>query len=649
MCGILGIYSLGNSPSRADVRRMAQLIRHRGPDSEGYWQDPEAGIVLAHRRLAIVDLSPAGHQPMHSAGSRFVLTYNGEIYNHEELRQELNGLGTRAWQGHSDTEVLLAGFEAWGVRGTIERVIGMFAFAVWDRAERMLTLGRDRVGEKPLYYGEIGRDFVFTSELKPLREHPDFRGEVDRDVLALYLRHNYVPAPYCIYRGLKKLEPGCLLTVSADRRSPRIERYWDAAATLVDGRLDPSRLPFADASLELERLLRHAIGQQMMADVPLGAFLSGGVDSSTIVALMQAQSSRPVKTFTIGFDEKGFNEAEHAKSVARHLGTEHTELYVRPAEAREVIPLLPGIYDEPFADSSQIPTYLVAKLARQNVTVALSGDAGDELFGGYNRYLFTENLWSRLSRVPRPLRTGIARSVQAVPVNWWAAGLRPFAGLLKMNEPADKLLKAATVLASPSLPELYRHLVSQWRNPEQVVPGSREPATPLTADQSRFAGLSPAELMMALDLITYLPDDILVKVDRAAMAVSLETRVPLLDHRVVEFAGKLPLHYKVSGGETKRILRDVLFRHVPRSLIERPKMGFGVPVGAWLGGPLRDWAEQLLAPERISREGYFDTGCVQQAWREHLSGRRDWTAQLWTVLMFQSWLQDQGDVTKSRE
>ncbi len=649
MCGIVGIFSSDGATVRADLRRMANQIRHRGPDSQGFWEDREAGVALAHCRLAIVDLSPAGHQPMQSPGSRFILTYNGEIYNHEILRKELESLGKRCWQGHSDTEVLLAGFELWGVRSTIQRTIGMFAFAVWDRVDRTLTLGRDRMGEKPLYYGEIGRDFVFGSELKPMREHPDFRGEVDRDVLALYMRHNYVPAPYCIYRGLRKLAPGCLLTVSARQRTPRIDRYWDAAATLVDGHREPFQGSFTEASQELECLLRHAISQQMMADVPLGAFLSGGVDSSAIVALMQGQCSRPVKTFTIGFEEEGFNEAEYAKSVAQHIGTDHTELYVRPSEAREVIPLLGNIYDEPFADSSQIPTCLVTRLARQHVTVALSGDAGDELFGGYNRYLFTERLWNKLSRMPQAFRTGIARSIMAVPSRWWEAGLRPLRGALKMNAPADKLLKAAGVLPSASLPELYRRLVSQWRNPELIVPGAHEPPTLLTSELRRFEHLAPAELMMALDLITYLPDDILVKVDRAAMAVSLETRVPLLDHRIVEFSGRLPLAYKVHGGQTKRILREVLFRHVPRRLIERPKMGFGVPVGVWMRGPLREWVEHLLAERRIADEGYFDAVRIRQVWREHQSGRRDWTPQLWTVLMFQSWLQGHGEVLKSRE
>lgn len=657
MCGLVGFLG-GTAAASADqsrslLERMAGCIRHRGPDHQGVWSDPEAAIALGHNRLAIVDLSEAGNQPMHSPSGRYVTVYNGEIYNHLAIRALLEQQGHGgAWRGHSDTETMLAAIEAWGVERTLEQAIGMFAFALWDRERRELVLARDRMGEKPLYYGWQGRggsaSFLFGSELKPLLQHPAFEGEIDRQALALFMRHGYVPAPHSIYRGLSKLPPGSFLTLQAGAREPQLTTYWSALDTARRGIADPLRLGPEEAVDALERLLTDAVGQQMIADVPLGAFLSGGVDSSTVVALMQAQSSRPVRTFSIGFHEEGYNEAEHAKAVARHLGTDHTELYVTPGEARSVIPSLPAVYDEPFADSSQVPTILVSALARKHVTVSLSGDAGDELFSGYNRYLLTQKLWRRISRVPRPLRGAIASGLTAVSPGRWnqlagtAQRLLPPAS--RLSVPGDKIHKGAAVLASRSPADLYLGLISMWKDPAQVVVGGTEPPTLLSGAVPDLEGLNEVERMMALDTVTYLPDDILAKVDRAAMSVSLETRVPFLDHRVIEFAWRLPLEYKLRGKDSKWALRQALYRHVPRELIERPKMGFGVPIGDWLRGPLRDWAEDLLNPSRLAAEGYFRPEPIRKIWADHLKGQVNMEYLLWCVLMFQSWLDAQrGD------
>ncbi len=649
MCGLTG----GLSPAdfvrlQSAMPMMAAALAHRGPDDEGFWVDPERGVALGHRRLAIVDLSPKGHQPMVSPSNRWVIAFNGEIYNHRNLRKEL-GLADKvsAWRGHSDTETLLAGFDAWGVRATVERCIGMFAFAAWDRVEHVLTLGRDRLGEKPLYYGWQGGGeqecFLFGSELAALKRHPAFAAPIDRGALALYMRHNYVPAPYSIHQGINKLLPGHLLTVSARSREPRLERYWSIEKVAVDGVNSPFTGDDSAAVDGLEALLRDAVGQQMMADVPLGAFLSGGIDSSTIVALMQVQSSRPVRTFSIGFDEAGYNEAVHAKVLAAHLGTEHSELYVTPSQALEVIPRLPEIYSEPFADSSQIPTFLVSALAKQHVTVALSGDAGDELFGGYNRYVLTRNLWRGVSSIPRPMRGVAAGMLRWPKVDTWNRLARPVRGMLpgalQMANLGDKAHKAAGVLDSASLDEIYLRLVSHW--PDGVVLGGDIHPTPLHGQRPMLEGLDPVQRMMALDAVTYLPGDILTKVDRAAMAVSLETRVPFLDHRVVEFAWRLPQALKFRDGKGKWILRQVLCRHVPQSLIERPKMGFGVPIDVWLRGPLREWAETLLHEDTLRQQGYLDPVLIRTRWQEHLSGRRNWQYHLWDVLMFQAWLEQQ--------
>ncbi|MGV0983516.1 MAG: asparagine synthase (glutamine-hydrolyzing) [Limnohabitans sp.] len=656
MCGLAGYLSVQWPAADALTRleAMTDVIVKRGPDSQGHWIDAAAGIALGHRRLAIVDLSPAGHQPMVSSSGRYVIAFNGEIYNHLLLRKELEGMDCRAslamtpagWRGHSDTETLLAGFDTWGIQSTVEKCLGMFAFAVWDKQTRTLTLGRDRLGEKPLYYGWQGQGqhgtFLFGSELKALNAHPGFAASIDRDALCLLLRHNCIPAPYSIYQGIAKLEPGCLLSVSLAQLEPKLVRYWSAASVAMAGCATPFGGTPDQAVDALESLLKSAVQQQMMADVPLGAFLSGGIDSSTVVALMQAQSSHPVKTFTIGFNEEGYNEAVHAKAVAKHLGTEHTELYVSPQQALDVIPRLPSLYCEPFSDSSQIPTFLVSQLARQQVTVSLSGDAGDELFCGYNRYVLADKLWRKLSVLPAPSRRLAARALASLSPSRWNSLLGPAQGLLpsslRQANLGEKLHKAAGVLASGNVNALYLGLVSHWDDPASVVIGGTEPPTLLTGNAPALDGLDDIQRMMALDALTYLPDDILAKVDRAGMGVSLEGRVPFLDHRVVEFAWTLPQSMKLRDGVGKWVLRQVLYRHVPKELIERPKMGFGVPISDWLRGPLRHWAEDLLDEARLRREGYFHPAPIRQKWAEHLSGARNWQHHLWDVLMFQAWL-----------
>lgn len=657
MCGIAGL--VGGVKERADapelrtsLERMSAALMHRGPDDEGYWSDPEQAIGLAHRRLSIVDLSLAGHQPMQSACGRFVLAFNGEIYNFGALRKEIERAGViERWRGHSDTEVLLAAFHAWGVRAAIQRCVGPFAFGLWDREERTLTLGRDRLGEKPLYYGRIGGTFAFASDLAALRRHPRWHGEIDRNSLALLLRHNYVPAPYSIFRNIFKLRPGCLLRLRSGATDPEIEPYWDAArvvaqaqSSLFDGSPD-------EAVDRLEALLRESLSGQMIADVPLGAFLSGGIDSSVVVSLMQAMSSQPVRTFSIGFREEGYNEAEHAKAVARHLGTEHTELYVSPQDALDVIPQLPCIYSEPFSDSSQIPTFLVSKLARQHVTVALSGDGGDELFSGYARYALADRLWSRLERIPTAIRQTGVSAVTFLSPRAWNRLAEPVLKLTptryRPRNVGDRLHKAADVLALESGEAVYRRLVSHWHDPCQVVLHSHEPRTMLTGliDVPEFPDL--VHRMMFYDLVSYLPDDILVKVDRASMAVGLEARVPMLDHRIVEFAWSLPLQLARRSGQAKWPLRQILYRYVPKAIIDRPKMGFGVPIDDWLRGPLRDWGETLLSETRLRTEGFFDPQSVRQAWQEHQAGTRNSQYLLWDVLMFQAWLENEPATSAS--
>jgi len=639
MCGLTGIFdwrAASDATALQDhVRRMTDSIHRRGPDSDGQWCDAAAGIALGHRRLAIIDLSVEGAQPMTSADGRYVIAYNGEVYNFRELREELAAAG-HGFRGHSDTEVMLAAISQWGLQAALKRFVGMFAFALWDRQERRLSLARDRLGIKPLYYARVDGQILFASELRAIRQHPAFTGTLDREALTLYLMRNCVPAPWSIFREARKLPPASILTIEADG-GETTQTFWSLREVADAGMAERFRGDESEAVVELERILGEAVRCRMVADVPLGVFLSGGVDSSTVAALMQAHSNRPVKTFSIGFDNAAFNEAVDARAVAEHLGTEHHELYLGEADALAVVPKLGAMYDEPFADSSQIPTYLVSHMARQHVTVALSGDGGDEMFAGYNRYLWVRRLQNSTGRLPAWAKAALAGAVTALPPALWDG----FAGITGQRNLGDKLHKLAGIIRMPDGPSLYERLCRHWADPhEALVDSACASDLPLRHD-AWPALASFEEQMMFVDALSYMPDDILTKVDRASMAVSLEARVPLIDHRVVAFAWSLPLAMKLDAGVSKRALRRVLYRHVPRGLIERPKMGFGVPIHDWLRGPLRGWAEDLLSAERLRREGVFDAGAIQRKWREHLAGRRNWHHQLWDVLMFQAW-QDAG-------
>lgn len=653
MCGLVGYWDFRRRADTHLASGMAERIAHRGPDDAGSWADTHTGLALAHRRLSILDLSAAGHQPMLSPCGRYVLVFNGEIYNHLDLRRDLEmQLAGFNWRGHSDTETLLAAVVHWGVEETLQRASGMFAIVLWDRTERVVHLARDRMGEKPLYYGWQNGVFLFGSELKALRAHPDWRGEINRNALTLLLRHNYIPAPHSIYRNIYKLEPGTLLSLNQElARKPHtpeelfahMHRYWSMRSVAELGAANPFSGSDQEAIETLNSLLHKSVRGQMASDVPLGAFLSGGYDSSTVAALMQAESARPVRTFSIGFHEQGYNEAHHAKAVAAHLGTDHTELYVTPEQAMEVIPRLPEIYDEPFADSSQIPSFLISELTRRHVTVSLSGDGGDELFGGYGRYATHQKTWSRLNLLPAPVRDAARRLMQSVPPRQWDLLFRIFRPFLprqlKQPNTGEKMHKIADFISVDNPEQLYLRSMTHWPDPEQLVPGASEPLTALS-DRSRWPELSNFwDCMMYMDAINYLPDDILTKVDRAAMAVSLETRIPLLDPDIVKFAWQLPLHMKVREGQGKWILRQVLYKYTPRELMDRPKMGFAVPIDSWLRGPLRDWAESLLNRERLKREGYFNPDPIHERWQNHLDGSKEGHYHIWGVLMFQAWLE----------
>lgn len=656
MCGIAGLWDEVGAMSRDArndvIRRMTMTLAKRGPDDQGYFDEPDDGLSLGHRRLSILDLSPFGHQPMVSPSGRYVIVFNGEIYNHKRLRPELESVGFR-FRGNSDTEVMLAAIEHWGPEQAAVRFIGMFSLALWDRKRHELTLGRDRLGIKPLYYGWVGGRFVFGSELKALRAVPDFSNQINRDALKMLLKHNYIAAPNSIYENIYKLMPATLLTLdaqaaraplAAEALSERLVTYWSLQSAGRHEAAGSAPMSAEDAIDGLEALLRDATALHMEADVPLGGFLSGGVDSSTVCALMQSQSRRPVKTFTVGFHEFGFDEASHARAVARHLGTDHTELYVTAADALRVIPSLSRIYDEPFADSSQIPTFLVSELTRRHVTVSLSGDGGDELFAGYDRYFWARRIWDKTKWIPNIARNPLALALRAAPGAWAVAlkGLSALSpGRRRMKNPREKIKRFADLIVLNSSDELYVELISHALDSEAIVVGGKN-GPGVLIDTARLAKSDNfTERMMYIDIVSYLPDDILAKIDRASMAVSLEARVPLLDHRVVEFAWRLPMDLKIRGGVGKWILRQVLLRHLPRELIERPKQGFGIPVSEWLRGPLRDWAESLLGERRLIEGGFLSSELVRKLWLDHIDSRADNGRSLWGVLMFQAWLDTQ--------
>lgn len=649
MCGFAGLLnplsdkSLDWYKDRTD--KMTNAIHHRGPDDGSMWLDAEQGISLGFRRLSILDLSEQGRQPMQSACGRYILVFNGEIYNHAEIKSEIleSGKFSYAFRGRSDTEVLLAGITVWGFEKTLQKTNGMFAIALWDKELRSLFLSRDRLGEKPLYYGWVGQTFAFASELKSLKALPEFTNPIDKKAVSLFFRHNCIPAPYSAYEKIWKLPPGSFLQVRTKQTEiSHPQKYWSAQTICAEKSQTPFQGSIEEAEISLHSLLKEAVKMRMEADVPLGAFLSGGIDSSLIVSLMQSQSIRPIQTFTIGFEEAAFNESLFAKKIANHLKTEHTELTVTAKEAQSVIPLLPNMYDEPFADPSQIPTYLVSKLAREKVTVSLSGDGGDELFAGYNRYLWGKSFWQRFGELKPQFKNQLAFLLNSVRPKYWDTIFHAMEKLLpkKMRwaAPGEKIQKLVEVLGVKNTHELYVALTSHFNPPGAITLNQEQHPTQIT-DETYWPSLEEGiERMMYFDLVTYLPDDILVKVDRASMAVSLEGRMPLLDHRVVELAWSFPLEFKLRNGTGKFLLKKVLDHYIPAELIERPKMGFSVPVGDWIRGPLRPWAESLLSEARLRQEGFLNAKAVREKWDQHLSGDRNWQHQLWDILLFQAWL-----------
>lgn len=640
MCGVCGFWAAdlpSATAARDRLQVMSDALVHRGPDGSGLWHHAPTGVGFAHRRLSIIDLSESGLQPMRSVTGRFTICFNGEVFNFEALRQELAKLGAAPkWRGHSDTEVMLAAIEHWGLDGAVGRFVGMFAFALWDEQTHTLSLVRDRLGIKPMYWSVTSNGLCFGSELKALRQFPGFTRSIDRRALAEYLGTYCVPAPRTIYEGTSKLEPGTIATFTSAKAAPTMTRYWSAAEVARDGLRNPFRGTETEAIDALDRLLKEVVGLRMVADVPLGAFLSGGIDSSTVVAMMQAQSSRPVHTFSIESDNPAFDEGAASRAVAKHLGTHHTPFTVTAKDSLDVIPKLPTMYDEPFADSSQIPTFLVSQLARRDVTVALSGDGGDELFGGYNRHVYGPRVWAWHQRVPGALRGLAARAMQTLsPATIDALYARGSRFLPALRVPGYKVHKLASVMTVASPDALHAKLAGHWQPGDGVLVDGDVAQAPLIED---LGAADVAHRMMYRDLVSYLPDDILTKVDRASMAVSLEARVPLLDHRLVAFAWSLPLNLKVRGSVGKWALREVLSRYVPPALVSGPKMGFGVPVADWLRGPLQGWVEDLLDPVRMKQEGFFSADVVQQRWRELKDGRHPWHNHLWDVLAFQAWL-----------
>lgn len=647
MCGINGFYSNFSSTFNNVIVKMNSAISHRGPDTNGTWVDKNSGIVLGHQRLSIIDLSVSGNQPMRSSSGRFTLTYNGEVYNHLEIREELKKSNFNIkWKGLSDTETLLEAIDFWGIEKSLLKIDGMFAFGLWDQKTRCLVLARDRIGEKPLYFGWQGKGknkvFLFGSELKALKVHPQFDGTINRDAIALQLRHKCIPAPYSIYNDIYKLLPGHYLQLNEydlkNNLLPSPKKYWSLTNCAINGNNNQLILSNEEIQKDLETYLKNSVKKQMISDVPLGAFLSGGIDSSTVVALMQSQSNHSVKTFTIGFSENEYDELQYAKKIAKHLGTNHSELYVSPKTAMEVIPKLPTIYDEPFSDSSQIPTFLVSQLAKQHVKVALSGDGGDELFCGYTRHAVSKSFLNISHMIPLTFRKIISNVIKSIPPQKWDKLSKILPGLNNYSKFGDKIHKGANTLNARTLHDIYYMLCSDWQNPTEIVKNSKEPGTLLTEFRPKLKGLNSQQQMMVLDFITYLPNDILVKVDRAAMSSSLESRMPFLDHKLIEYVWKIPHSLKFRNGKGKWILKQILNQYVPKNLTERPKMGFEIPISSWLRGPLRDWAENLLNKRRLQQEGYFDPELIRDKWAQHLSGDKNWQNDLWNILMFQAWV-----------